>query len=192
MLNAAIPMCRPSPVPVMVEPQDAQPKDLLLSTELSEKQAARLESYINDDSESPPDWEEGDIVKVCWYLLKHIEKLQDPETPIIEKIWTLNWIFTDPAKRDTAFSFDFCVKVMSLSPLSHLPYIGDFDVDDFRDAIRCRMKHWMRESLGRFPGWVQDLVRANPQCVVERLDGDPQYLNKQIRAHESSRTAHLF
>lgn len=191
MLNAAVPMRRSPPPQALIGPQDA-PKNLLLFSDLSEEQVERLERYIDNDSEPLPAWEEGDIVKVCWYLLKYIAKLQDPETPLIEKIWTLNWIFTDCDKREAPFSFDFCVKVMSLSPLSHLPYIGDFPVDDLRDWIRNGVKRWMRESLERYPAWVQDLIRANPQRIVERLDVDPQYLNKQVRAFEASPTGQLF
>lgn len=177
-------------------PTDGSPPQRLVFSELSEAQAKQLYDYIGGEDKEYDGpvipWEEKEVVQLCWLLLKSIDGLQDPRTPLIEKVWILSWIFTDDSKRAKPFSFDFCVRVMSLSPLSHLPYIGEFPTDDLRDLIRDLARGWMRESVSRFPDWIQELIRANPDFVVARLDKNPQYINQQIRSHESSRTGDLF
>lgn len=182
-------------VPMDGAPKSRAPQRLLL-TELSEAAVKQLHDYIGGEDKEfdgpVMPWEESEVVQLCWLLLRSIDGLQDPHTPIIEKVWILNWIFTDDAKRSKPFSFDFCVRVMSLSPLSHLPFIGDFPTDDLRDLIRNLASRWMRESVSRFPLWVQELIRANPDYVVAQLDKNPQYINQQIRSRESSPSGDLF
>ncbi len=139
---------------------------------------------IGEDCGPPPEWSEEDVVLLHWLLLKQVQRLADPETPFAEKIWTLNWVFTDPEKDALPFSFASCVKVVSCSPLSPLPFIGDFDVSDLRDLIAHSARRWMRESVERFPPWVQEALRRNPSSLLAQLERNPQYLNEQIRARE--------
>jgi hypothetical protein len=117
-------------------------------------------------------------------LLKQVQRLADPETPFAEKIWTLNWVFTDPEKDALPFSFVSCVKVVSCSPLSPLPFIGDFDVSDLREMLARSARRWIRESVARFPPWVQEALRRNPGPLLAKLERNPQYLNEQIRERQ--------
>ncbi|MBK8335089.1 MAG: hypothetical protein IPL03_00250 [Sterolibacteriaceae bacterium] len=148
--------------------------------------AQPVEPDVGEDSGPAPDWSEQDVVGLHWLLLKQVQRLADPETPFAEKIWTLNWVFTDPEKDALPFSFVNCVKVVSCSPLSPLPFIGDFDVSDLRDLIAHSARRWMRESVERFPPWVQETLRRNPAAVLAQLERNPQYLNEQIRERQSN------
>ncbi|TXG80578.1 MAG: hypothetical protein E6R14_08985 [Thermomicrobiales bacterium] len=151
-----------------------------------------LNASIEDDKELPPDWQEEDIVKLCWVLLKNVECLAEPATPLMEKILILNWIFTDPERLDYPFSFDFCVKAVCLSPHSELPYIGDLEVDGLRDTIQGFVRKWMHESAARYPAWVHRMITENPEFAVRRFEADPQWLNREIKREEGSATPQLF
>lgn len=155
-----------------------------LFADLDAEVAEQLERHISDDSDPAPSWSEEDVVLLHWLLLKQVQRLADPETPFAEKIWTLNWVFTDPDKDALPFSFVSCVKVVSCSPLSPLPFIGDFDVSDLRERIAHSARRWMRESVERFPPWVQETLRRNPTELLAKLERNPQYLNEQIRLRQ--------
>lgn len=192
MLSASVVARHPSGQPILPPEFGVAPGNLLLFTDLSEEQVKALDDFIENDDVLPPAWEEEDVVELCWRLLKDLEKLDDPETPIIDKIVSLNWIFAEAKLARRPFSFVFCVKVTSLSPLSRLPYIGDFDPDDFLDLISHKIKRWMRDTVSRYPEWVRDLILTNPGYVVDRLEKKPQWLNDQIRSIENSPTGQLF
>lgn len=155
-----------------------------LLADLDADVATNVERVISDDSDPPSPWSEEDVVLLHWLLLKQVQRLADPETPFAEKIWTLNWVFTDPEKDALPFSFVSCVKVVSCSPLSPLPFIGDFDVSDLRDRIAYSARRWIRESVERFPPWVQETLRRNPETLLAKLARNPQYLNEQIRLRQ--------
>lgn len=155
-----------------------------LLTDLDADVGEPVERNIGDDSDPPSPWSEEDVVLLHWLLLKQVQRLADPETPFAEKVWTLNWVFTDPDKDALPFSFVSCVKVVSCSPLSPLPFIGDFDVSDLRERIAHSARRWIRESVARFPPWVQETLRRNPAPLLAKLEGNPQYLNEQIRARQ--------
>lgn len=146
--------------------------------------AEPVERDIGEDSGPAPSWSEEDVVLLHWLLLQQVQRLADPETPFLEKVWTLNWVFTDPEKDALPFSFVSCVKVVSCSPLSPLPFIGDFDVSDLRDRLAHSARRWIRESVERFPPWVQETLRSNPAAVLAKLERNPQYLNEQIRERQ--------
>lgn len=154
---------------------------LRLFEDLQAPDASEVERYVNDDAIAAPPWSEEDIVLIHWLLLKQVQRLAEPETPLEEKIWTLNWVFTDPDKEALPFSFANCVKVVSLSPLSPLPFIGAFDVGDLRDVLAHGARRWIRDSVQRFPDWIQELIRRAPAKVLEKLERNPQYLNQQVR-----------
>lgn len=146
--------------------------------------AEPVERDIGEDSDPPSPWTEEDVVLLHWLLLKQVQRLADPDTPFAEKIWTLNWVFTDPEKDALPFSFASCVKVVSCSPLSPLPFIGDFDVSGLRERIAHSARRWMRESVERFPPWVQETLRRNPASLLTKLERNPQYINEQIRLRQ--------
>ena len=73
-----------------------------------------IERDSGGDGDPPPSWSEEDVVLLHWFLLKEVQRLADPEAPFAEKIWTLNWVFTDPDKDALPFSFANCVKSREL------------------------------------------------------------------------------
>lgn len=150
---------------------------LLLYGDLDARIAREIERDSDGNGDPPPSWSEEDVVLLHWFLLKEVQRLEDPEAPLAEKIWTLNWIFTDPDKDGLPFSFANCVRVVSCSPLSPLPFIGDFDVSDLRERIAHAARRWMRESVERFPAWVSEALRSNPEWLLAKLESNPQYIN---------------
>lgn len=149
-------------------------------------QAAILEALAEGgDLDEAPEWSEADIVQLHWLLLAELEKLQDPETPIEEKIDTLDWVFSR-ASDDQPFSFASCVRVVGTSPLSPAPYCGLIDVEELRDRILLKARRWLRETLARYPKWAQDLFLADPHAAAARLSVNPQWLNQQVRAREGA------
>ncbi len=129
------------------------------------------------------EWEEQDIVFLHWRLLKEVEGLRDPATPLEEKLDTLRWIFTESEKENLPFSFVSCLKVVGCSPLSPLPYCGQLDAEEIRDAIRYQVGSWLNATLNRYPSWVRDAVLRNPTWIESRLAKNPQWLNEQVRKH---------
>lgn len=175
-------------------PKGPRQKRLLSFSDLSAEQVRAIHDYVGGDEdeyngEIEP-WEEEDVVQLCWLLLESIDSLQNPRAPVIDKIWILNWMCADPTHQKKPFSFDFCVRVVCLSPLSHLAFIGRCDIDDLREQIRARTR--LRESILRYPNWVQEIIKSAPDFVVAQLDRDPQFVNKQIRRRATSQTADMF
>lgn len=127
-------------------------------------------------------WTEEEVVRLHWGLLEELRHLQDPETPLDEKIETLNWVFTDPDKDRRPFSFVNCLKVVGCSPLSPVDaYVGLVDHVAVRDWIAANVPRWMRATVDRYPGWVRELIRSDPDHVARELLRDPQWLNEEIR-----------
>jgi hypothetical protein len=133
------------------------------------------------DDDDRVEWSEEDIVFLHWRLLREIGDLKDPATPLDVKLDTLRWIFTDPEKEDRPFSFVSCLKVVASSPLSPLPYLGQLDADEIRDAIQLRIKAWLRATLEKYPEWIRDAVVANPEWIERGLARNPQWINEEIR-----------
>ena len=46
--------------------------------------------------EDAPEWSEAAVVQLHWVLPQELKKLTDPETPLEEKIETLDWSLTNP------------------------------------------------------------------------------------------------
>ncbi len=166
-------------------PRSESPNPVRLFADLDADVSTNIERVTSDDGDPSSPWSEEDVVLLHWLLLKQVQRLADPDTPFAEKIWTLNWVFTDPEKDALPFSFVNCVKIVSCSPLSPLPFIGDFDVSDLRELIAHSARRWIRESVERFPPWVQETLRRNPETLLAKLDRNPQYLNEQIRLRQS-------
>ncbi len=133
------------------------------------------------DDGNAVEWSEEDIVFLHWRLLKEIGDLKDPATPLDVKLDTLRWIFTDPEKEDRPFSFVSCLKVVGCSSLSPLPYLGQLDAEEIRDAIQLRIKAWLHATLAKYPDWIRDAVIANPEWVERGLTRNPQWINEEIR-----------
>jgi hypothetical protein len=127
-------------------------------------------------------WSEADVVMLHWGLLEDLRKLQDPETPLDEKIETLNWVFTDSDKDTCPFSFVSCLKVVGCSPLSPVDgYFGLVDHEAVRDWIAANVSRWMRATIERYPAWVRELIRSDPQHVAHELLRNPQWLNEEVK-----------
>ena len=127
-------------------------------------------------------WSEAEVVRLHWGLLEELRKLPDPDAPLDEKIETLNWVFTEADKDARPFSFVSCLKVVGCSPLSPVDgYFGLVDHEAVRDWIAANVSRWMRATLDRYPPWVRELIRSDPQHVANELLRDPQWLNEEVK-----------
>lgn len=132
------------------------------------------------------EWSEAAIVQLHWVLLSELKKLADPETPLEDKIDTLDWALTSPDHDEKPFSFASCVRVVGTSPLSPTAYFGLVDVDEVRAWILVNARRWLRETLERYPRWAQDLFFSDPHFAAAQLSANPQWFNEQIRRHGES------
>lgn len=149
--------------------------------------AAEALLHTTDDAVT---WTEEDIVLLHWRLLQAVAELGDPATPLEDKLDMLRWIFTERDKESRPFSFASCIQVVSCSPLSPLPYLGQVDADTVRDAIRGQLKAWLQATLARYPAWVREAVRRHPEWIARHLARNPQWLNQQLR--QRARQGDLF
>ena len=133
-----------------------------------------------------PEWSEAAIVHLHWVLLSELKKLADPETPLEEKIDTLDWALTSPANDQAPFSFASCVRVVGTSPLSPTAYFGQVNVDELRSWIFVNARRWVRETIARYPRWAQDLFFSDPHFAAQKLCANPQWFNEQIRRREAA------
>ncbi len=133
------------------------------------------------DDDTLVEWSEEDVVFLHWRLLKEIDQVADPMTPLDEKFDILRWVFTEPEKDEQPFSFVSCLRVVGCSPLSPITYCGLVDVEDIRDYIRNSLRIWFRPTLARYPDWVRNAVIHNPQWIESRLAKNPQWINEQIK-----------
>ncbi len=136
--------------------------------------------------EDAPEWSEAAVVQLHWVLLQELRKLTDPETPLEEKIETLDWALTSPSNDHLPFSFASCVRVVGTSPMSPTAYFGRVDVDELRQWLLVNARRWLRESIARYPQWAQELFYSDPHFAAAQLTANPQWLNEQIRRHEAS------
>jgi len=151
---------------------------------------AKLDHML--DGMAVPEWDEQDVVLLHWRLLLELRRLPDPETPLEEKIDTLDWALTDPALDDRPFSFANCLRVVGTSPLSPTAYFGALQVDDIRDWLRSNAPKWIRATIARYPAWVQALIRSKPHWVLNQVVRNPQWINEQIKIHDETDQADLF
>ena len=138
--------------------------------------------YVFDD-EAPVEWSEEDVVLLHWRLLQQLADLGDPDTPLDEKIDTLRWVFTDPKCERQPFSFVNCLRVVALSPLSPVPYMGPIDAESIRDWIRHHVREWLTTTIARYPSWAAEAVLENPCWIESRLAKNPQWINEEIKKH---------
>ena len=125
-------------------------------------------------------------LQLHWVLLQELRKLTDPETPLEEKIETLDWALTSPSNDHLPFSFASCVRVVGTSPMSPTAYFGLLDVEELRRWLLVNARRWLRESIARYPQWAQELFYSDPHFAAAQLTANPQWLNEQIRRHEAS------
>ena len=137
------------------------------------------------DDDTVIEWSEEDVVLLHWRLLREVRALQNPETPLEEKLDTLRWIFTERDKESRPFSFVNCLMVVGCSPLSPTPYVGFVDAEEIRDAIRCQVSAWLNATLARYPCWVRDAFLSNPGWIENCLSKNPQWINEQIKKHQA-------
>lgn len=182
MLNASPcigPLPRAFAQAVRVQATGRQP--VLFEDLAPEAKAAALQ-YVFDD-EAPVEWSEEDVVLLHWRLLQELAGLGDPDTPLDEKIDTLRWVFTDPQCEREPFSFVNCLKVVALSPLSPVPYLGPVDAESIRDWIRHHVRAWLAATIDRYPSWAAAAVLENPCWIESRLARNPQWINEEIKKH---------
>ena len=136
---------------------------------------------LNDDT--PIEFSEEDVVRLHWWLLQKVKLLSSPGTPLAEKFEIIRWVFTD-ADRDTKpFSFVNCLRVVSCSPFSELPFNGSLDPEELHDWLRVRLRRWLEATISTYPKWVQEAVMANPNWVADCLAKNPQWLNEDVKRH---------
>ncbi|WP_215409489.1 hypothetical protein [Janthinobacterium sp. JC611] len=139
-------------------------------------------SATNDDA---IEFSEEELVALHWWLLRKVSLLSDPRTPLDEKFELVRWVFTDPVRDTQPFSFVNCMKAVSGSPLSHLPFIGAVDAQEVRDWIGSQLYRWFLSSLQDYPAWVRQAVLAKPDWISDNLFKNPQWMNEQIKLHQS-------
>lgn len=157
----------------------------MLSSAVEEPQARfelSADSAEQDDEEIPP-WTEEDVVMLHWDLLRNARTLARADCALEEKIDILRWVFAEAALQSKPFSFESCIRVVSNSPLSPLPYIGKVDADEIRHWIRTQLRRWFDETFARYPTWVRDAILQRPAHVARCLEKNPQWLNQQLRQH---------
>lgn len=152
---------------------------VLLTDLAAEAQAATLKSMLDD--ETSVEWSEEDVVFLHWRLLKELDDLSDPGTPLDEKLDTLRWVFTDPELEGKPFSFVSCLKVVGCSPLSPTPYFGALDAEAIRDWIKSHLREWLDATLVRYPAWVRQSILDNPAWIESRLAKNPQWINEELK-----------
>lgn len=182
MLNASPSIGPPaSAFSEAVRAQAAGRQPILFGDLGSEAKAAALQ-YVFDDG-APVEWSEEDVVLLHWRLLQELGGLGDPDTPLDEKLDTLRWVFTDSKREREPFSFVNCLRVVSLSPLSPLPYPGPIDAESIRDWIKNHVRKWLIATIDRYPSWAAAAVLDNPCWIESRLATNPQWINEEIKKH---------
>lgn len=165
-------------------PGSAQTVHTLQLHQLPQQTQDAVKQMLAEDQ--APEWSEAAVVQLHWVLLSELKKLADPETPLEDKIDTLDWALTSPAHDDQPFSFASCLRVVGTSPLSPTAYFGLLDVDEVRSWILVNARRWLRETIARYPRWAQDLFFSDPHFAAAQLSANPQWFNEQIRRREAS------
>ena len=165
-------------------PGSAQTVHTLQLHQLPQQTQDAVRQMLAEDQ--APEWSEAAVVQLHWVLLQELRKLTDPDTPLEEKIETLDWALTSPSNDHLPFSFASCVRVVGTSPMSPTAYFGRVDVDELRQWLLVNARRWLRESIARYPQWAQELFYSDPHFAAAQLTANPQWLNEQIRRHEAS------
>ncbi|HRO57564.1 MAG TPA: hypothetical protein PK177_00090 [Burkholderiaceae bacterium] len=168
------------------------PQSLLQSEDLSPATRATLAAFQENEEAPPTEWSEEDVVYLHWRLLEELRRLQDPETPLAMKLDLLRWVFSDATHSERPFSFERCVRTVSLSSHSPTAFFGDVDVEEIRDWIQGKARTWLGQSLSRYPAWVQELVYSQPAYVADKLDSNSQWLNEQVLLRSHQKQGDLF
>ncbi len=158
---------------------DTQP---LLFQDLTPEARTAVLRYVFDD-DTPVEWSEEDVVFLHWRLLKELDALSNPATPLDDKIDTLRWVFTDPERDKRPFSFVNCLRVVGCSRLSPTPYFGLVDAEAIRSWIRFHVRTWLGAAVARYPLWVRSAILQYPSWVESRLEKNAQWINEEIRKH---------
>ena len=147
---------------------------------------------VREDDRLEAEWSEEAVVQLHWILLCELRRLSDPQTPLDEKLDTLDWALTEPELDERPFSLANCIRVVGLSPLSPAPYMGRVDVEAIKAWILAHARTWLSETLSLYPTWVQELIRADPHRVARRLVHEPQWVNRQIRLRQAQPQGDFF
>lgn len=173
----------PSIVTALCEPLQNN-EDHLTDNHCKAEQKTSSQDNFNDEAVIEP-WSEEEIVFLHWQLLHRVIDLSEPSTPLDEKIDILRWVFTEPQREQAPFSFSNCVRVVTLSPLSPLPYCGVTNTEEIRDWLKRYATTWLRSTIDQYPLWVREAFLKNPQWFVQRLEKNPQWINEQVKKHST-------
>lgn len=182
-MSNASPSIEPFPAafPQAIRAQAKGREPILFEDRCSAVNSAALQDVFDD--EVPVEWTEEEVVLLHWRLLEELADLSNPDTPLDEKIDTLRWVFTDAECERQPFSFVNCLRVVGLSPLSPVPYLGSIDADAIRAWIRHHVREWLAATLARYPSWAAEAVLENPCWIERRLAKNPQWINEEIKKH---------
>ena len=170
----------------MGEPTELAQLDPPVQAAIAGRLAQRVaEKGPREDDPLEAEWSEEAVVQLHWILLCELRRLSDPQTPLDEKLDTLDWALTESALDERPFSLANCIRVVGLSPLSPAPYMGRVDVEAIKAWILAHARTWLSETLSLYPAWVQELIRADPHRVARRLVHEPQWINRQIRLRQA-------
>jgi hypothetical protein len=206
VLNSSVPFSYPAwltpqeqPIPQVAVPRHTAPARVQFH-QLPHQTQMAIAGMVDDGEPIPglddpgtvPEWTEQAVVELHWVLLRQLDNLSDPETPLEEKLDTLAWALTDPRNDDRPFSFANCLRVVGTSPLSPTAYFGLVRVDEIRHWLRINSRRWIRETIARYPAWVQRLILDQPDVAAKELSANPQWINEQIKKHLESPQTDLF
>ena len=154
----------------------------VLFEDLAPEDKTAILQYVFDD-EAPVEWSEEEVVLLHWRLLRELADLGVPNTSLDEKSDTLRCVFTDSKCERQPFSFVNCLRVVGLSPLSPMPYLGSNDAEAIRGWIRHHVREWLTATIDRYPPWVAEAVLKDPCWIESRLAKNPQWINEEIKKH---------
>jgi hypothetical protein len=131
----------------------------------------------------PRNWSEVARVHLHIVLLLALRTLHEDQTPLAEIIDLAQWISSD-ADENVPFSFARCLQVASnfshLLPSDAFEGLRGLDSDRAAEVIRVSMRPLIRQKLAELPADIRAEVLEAPDQVIDRLEKDPQWLNKQV------------
>jgi hypothetical protein len=129
------------------------------------------ESESCSDLQEKIKWTHEEIVMLHGILFDTcVDQLNDPETPLDEVLDCLRWIFSEPGKEASVFSFSNTLR------LYQRPQAWGV-----REAIQAGLKRYLGERLARYPAWVAQAFWSDPDRFADELERNPQWINEGVR-----------
>ena len=163
--------------------RDAMPGQTVLfagAQRVPRSSGAESEREVERELDEKIAWTHEEIVMLHAILFDTcVEKLNDPETPLDEVLDCLRWIFSEPGKELSPFSF---VSTLKLYQRPHARFV--------REAIQAGLARYLKARLTRYPPWVAQAFWSDPDWFSGELERNPQWVNETLRRH--SRGGDLF